>query len=70
MLLVGLLPEYRTRGLYALLWHELQQRAEAAGYRYAELSWVLEDNRNINGPVARAGARRYKTYRIYQKAIA
>jgi GNAT superfamily N-acetyltransferase len=70
VLLVGLLPEYRTRGLYALLWHELQQRSEAAGYRHAELSWVLEDNRDINGPVERAGARRYKTYRIYQKPIA
>src|SRR4030088_1043325 len=32
VLLVGLLPEYRTRGLYALLWQELQGRAEAAGY--------------------------------------
>jgi hypothetical protein len=41
----------------------------AAGYRRAELSWVLEDNRDINHPVEQAGARRYKTYRIYQKAI-
>jgi GNAT superfamily N-acetyltransferase len=70
LLLLGLLPEYRTRGLYALLWSELQRRTAAAGYRRAERSWVLEDNRNINQPVEQAGARRYKTYRIYQKAIA
>jgi GNAT superfamily N-acetyltransferase len=70
VLLVGLLPEYRKNGLYALLWHELQQQADAAGYRRAELSWVLEDNHNINHPVEQAGARRYKTYRIYQKALA
>jgi GNAT superfamily N-acetyltransferase len=70
VLLVGLLPAYRKSGLYALLWHELQQRADAAGYRRAELSWVLEDNYNINRSVEQSGARRYKTYRIYQKAIA
>jgi hypothetical protein len=69
VLLLGLLPIYRTRGLYALLWHELQNAGEAAGYRRGELSWVLEDNRNINDAVERAGARRYKTYRIYQKAL-
>jgi GNAT superfamily N-acetyltransferase len=69
VLLVGLLPEHRKSGLYALLWHELQQHADAAGYRRAELSWVLEDNHNINHPVEQAGARRYKTYRIYQKAL-
>lgn len=69
VLLLGLLPKYRTRGLYALLWHELQRLGEAAGYRRCEASWVLEDNRNINNAVEQAGARRYKTYRIYQKAL-
>ena len=38
-------------------------------YRRAEFSWVLEDNRNINRTVERLGAERYKTYRIYQKAL-
>ena len=38
-------------------------------YRRAEFSWVLEDNRDINQPAELAGARRYKTYRIYQKAL-
>jgi hypothetical protein len=69
-LLLGLLPKYRNSGLYALLWHELHRSAQAAGYRRAELSWVLEDNDNINHAVENAGARRYKTYRIYQKAVA
>jgi len=30
---------------------------------------VLEDNRDINRPAEQAGARRYKTYRVYQKAL-
>ncbi len=70
VLLLGLLPEFRNSGLYALFWHELQCNAAAAGYKRAEFSWVLEDNYNINHVVERAGARRYKTYRIYEKALA
>jgi hypothetical protein len=31
---------------------------------------VLEDNIDINQPAEQGGARRYKTYRIYEKAIA
>ena len=69
LLLVGVLPEYRTRGLYPLLLFELQRQLRGGAYRRAELSWVLEDNRDVNQPAAQAGARCYKRYRIYQKAL-
>jgi GNAT superfamily N-acetyltransferase len=71
LLLLGVLPEYRATGLYPLLIYELrQQLLRSSRYRRAELSWVLEDNRDINQPVQRLGAQRYKTYRIYEKALA
>ncbi|OLC44262.1 MAG: hypothetical protein AUH43_19050 [Acidobacteria bacterium 13_1_40CM_65_14] len=70
LLLVGVLPEYRTRGLYPLLLFELQRQVRGGGYRRAEFSWVLEDNRDVNQPAEQAGARCYKRYRIYQKALA
>ena len=69
LLLLGVLPEYRRPGLYPLLLFELQRQAAGSQYRRAEFSWVLEDNRDINQPAEQAGARRYKTYRIYQKAL-
>jgi hypothetical protein len=69
LLLLGVLPEYRTFGLYPLLLSELGRQLRGGPYRRAELSWVLEDNRDINQPAERAGARRYKRYRIYQKAL-
>ena len=70
LLLLGVLPEYRALGLYPLLICELRrQMVPHTPYRRAELSWVLEDNRDINQVVERLGARRYKTYRIYQKAL-
>ncbi|MEO8256206.1 MAG: N-acetyltransferase [Acidobacteriota bacterium] len=70
LLLLGVLAEYRAIGLYQLLICELDRQLKGTRYRRAELSWVLEDNRDINQPVERMGARRYKTYRIYQKALA
>ena len=71
LLLLGVLPEYRSIGLFPLLICELHKTiTNNTRYVRAELSWVLEDNHDINKPVERIGAVRYKTYRIYQKAIA
>jgi GNAT superfamily N-acetyltransferase len=71
LLLLGVLPEYRSIGLFPLLICELHKMVtNNTRYVRAELSWVLEDNHDINKPVERIGAVRYKTYRIYQKAIA
>jgi hypothetical protein len=68
LLLLGILPEYRHIGIYPLLLVEFHRRM-AGVYRNAEFSWVLEDNRAINRMAEHAGSRRYKTYRIYQKAL-
>jgi hypothetical protein len=68
LLLLGVLPEYRQYALYPLLIADLHRRVFPA-YRRVEFSWVLEDNRDINGPLELAGARRYKTYRIYEKKL-
>lgn len=69
LLLLGILPEYRTRGLYPLLLFELQRQMRGGPYRRIEFSWVLEENRDVNQPAEDAGARCYRRYRIYQKVI-
>ena len=69
LLLLGIAPEYRTLGVYPVLLVELHRQLRRGGYRHVEFSWVLEDNRDINQPAEQAGARRYKTYRIYHKAV-
>jgi hypothetical protein len=69
LLLLGVLPEYRGYGLLPLLVHELGRRAAGLAYKRVEFSWVLEDNVDINQPASQV-ATRYKTYRIYQKALA
>jgi GNAT superfamily N-acetyltransferase len=69
LLLLGIDAAYRSQGLLPVLLLELQRQVSNGPYKRVEFSWVLEDNHDINRPAAELGARRYKTYRIYQKAI-
>src|SRR5581483_3290496 len=39
------------------------------GIDHAELSWILEDNAPMRAVLEGLGARVYKTYRIYEKAL-
>lgn len=60
----------RGRGLPFHLIDRAATEALALGYRTAEISWVLEDNRPMRHIAEAAGARVYKTYRLYDRAIA
>jgi len=46
------------------------QAARKQGYERYELSWVLEDNQAMRRICDAGGARIYKTYRVYEKALA
>jgi len=52
-----------------LLIESVREVAREYGFRYAELSWVLEDNKRIINYLETYGAERYKTYRIYEKDL-
>jgi hypothetical protein len=41
----------------------------AFGFQWIELSWILEDNLPMRRILERLGARAYKTYRVYGKAL-
>ena len=70
LLLLGVDAAYRPLGLYPLLLLELHRQLTRGPFLRAELSWVLEDNRDVNQPAEQEGAHRYKTYRIYEKHLA
>jgi hypothetical protein len=40
------------------------------GFRWIELSWILEDNLPMRRILERLGAPTYKTYRVYGKVLA
>lgn len=69
VLLFGVRPEYRRRGVDILLLYHLFSNGVAQGYFSAELSWILEDNEMMLRGLRRMGAARYKTYRIYEKEL-
>src|SRR5215208_3978995 len=67
--ILGLMPEYRNKGLETVLMDDLYEKAISKGYQRCEASWVLEDNRAMNRGLEVSGAKLYKTYRIYEKEI-
>jgi GNAT superfamily N-acetyltransferase len=71
MMVLDLLEDVRRRGIAEMLiLATLDYGKNVIGYTGAELSWTLEDNRLVNRAIEAVGAKRYKTYRIYEKTIA
>ena len=74
MPLMGLRKKYHGTALGAALAlgaiGQVRKYHVSRGTRRGELSWILEDNVAMRRMIEMAGARPYKTYRIYEKAIA
>ncbi len=62
-------PEYWDTGVGVLLFDEMARRAAAKGYTWADLSLTGEDNADTFPLAHRMGAKIYKRYRFYEKAV-
>jgi GNAT superfamily N-acetyltransferase len=70
MAVLSVNKEYHRRGVAALLiLRTLEHGKQKLGYTGAELSWTVEDNVAVNRTIEAVGAKRYKTYRVYERAI-
>ncbi|HTS86925.1 MAG TPA: GNAT family N-acetyltransferase [Gemmatimonadales bacterium] len=69
ILLLGVLPELRGKGVDAMLYHWIWTRA--ANYRiyWGEAGWILEDNAAMNAGLEKMEFTVYKTYRLYDRPI-
>jgi GNAT superfamily N-acetyltransferase len=65
-LLMGMIPEYRGRGIDNIFYVETIRRAVARGYEWSEMGWILEDNEMMLKALEHLGARPFKRYRLYQ----
>ncbi|MBX3462361.1 MAG: N-acetyltransferase [Planctomycetes bacterium] len=66
---LGVVPEWRRLGIEMLLMHKVIRSGLDVGFRACEASWILEDNRDMLGPLETLGHRPYRRYRIYEKAL-
>ncbi|NOY05917.1 MAG: hypothetical protein GXO82_04700 [Chlorobi bacterium] len=66
ILVLGVIPEYQRRGIDAVMYYEIAERARTKyKIKAGEASWVLEDNVMMNRAAELMNGERYKTYRVY-----
>ncbi len=66
---LGVRAEYRGRGLEAAMLAETLTACQREGFLECEASWVLENNEAVQRVIRIFGGRRYKTYRLYERAV-
>lgn len=69
VLLLGVLPEYRGKGIDSALYHWIWTKSGDHGMYWAEGGWLLEDNPAIRLGLEKMTFTHYKTYRLYDKKI-
>jgi GNAT superfamily N-acetyltransferase len=70
IMILGVVRKYqKSRGIGPLLFAHLYDAGEKMGIKYGEFSWILETNRAMNAAAVIMGAKVYKKYRIYEKAL-
>jgi len=72
LMILGVRRKFRGSalgGLSVLLYVRTHIVGKALGMRGAELGWTLEDNHRINQGIEMMGGKRYKTYRVYSRAL-
>ena len=73
LMMLGIRKELRGVRKYmplsVAMYAEISNRAKAKGYEWGELSWTREDDSPINSGIANMGAKVYKRYRVYERAL-
>lgn len=67
--LMGVLPEYRGRGIDAVLHQHEIEKGLKKGYFSSELGWVLENNVDMVRVAERIGSHSKKVYRMYGSSL-
>ncbi len=63
---LGVKRKFHNLGFDSLLYYESFMGARKLGYKWGEVSMILEDNVGIIRPILTWGGKLYKTYRVYQ----
>jgi len=69
IMLLGILPEWRGKGIDAMLYHYIWTTASKHRIYWGEAGWILEDNPAMNAGLEKMEFTVYKTYRMYDRAV-
>jgi GNAT superfamily N-acetyltransferase len=69
ILLLGIVPEYRGKGIDAVLYHWIWTKGHEHKMRWGEAGWILEDNAAMRQAADKVGFEPYKTYSMYDRAL-
>ena len=73
VVLLGLKRQHMRKralaGMNLMLLSEIHLRGKEAGYDWAELGWVLEDNTLLNSSLGKTNGHIHKVYRIFRKNL-
>jgi GNAT superfamily N-acetyltransferase len=69
ILLLGVAPAYRGKGVDAMLYHWIWTKSAERGIYWGEAGWILEDNPAMNAGLEKMTFRVYKTYRLYDRRL-
>lgn len=67
--LLGVLDEYRLKGIDAIFYAKLVRNARKNNIIGAEASWILENNTMMRNAIEKLNGSHYKTYRMYRMDI-
>jgi len=69
VLTLGLVPEYRGKGVDSLFYMACFRFANQKGVFGGEFGWILEDNLPMVKPLERMGSTVHKRYRLYDRSL-
>lgn len=69
LITMGVVHKYQKIGLDMIFFVDTYNEGLRKGYKWAELSWILERNTLMNKGATNMGARLYKRYRMFEKPL-
>jgi GNAT superfamily N-acetyltransferase len=67
--LMGVKPEFRAKGVDAVLYFHALDALLKVGYTHGDFGWILSTNEQMMSIAKNFGAQIYKTYRYYERAV-
>jgi hypothetical protein len=66
VLILGILGEYRNKGIDVVLYKKIQENLSTLGIHHAEACYIMADNLKMLSIMEKIGGRKVKDYRIYR----